>query len=472
MKNKTTEVYIKAAFWTIWSFVLIICVLYIVKNAHWTIGDDAIVMEHTGSGVPFLLSHMINKSVGRFCPLAYMAYNVLLLFGEVSPKAHYVLEAVFFVIFAVAFTVLALQMLRNQRPVWRYSIVFFALLLCIGRAYPQYTECFSTAWCGYTWLACFMLFSFLFHERQNWFWGVVALLLANIICYSSETGFILPLGIGGFALLFNWKHLSKKEKWFNGMLVSSALLFLAIYLVFIVPHVNHYMTHVIDSSPISNALRMLISQKIIIVGFGILLISFIFVVWKKQPYEYYDAFLLTAAAYFCANVILKLNWTLYYNGAALLCIPAILFYLVKYLNPQIVLFVVGGMGIFYGIKIPKAIKHSQEHRTTSFSQVEKLSNSISDGIPVYWVMPKESNGFGSMIRLCRQDWLTSYIRWIRIEEEFEFEEKIVGVDTLSHGIWLMSADDRISFMDELEAFKGESPCFKADSIYGYYVPDE
>ena len=62
MNNKKNEALIKTFFWTLWSIILMVCVYYIVKNAHWVIGDDAIVMEHTGSGIPFPPSHMINNA--------------------------------------------------------------------------------------------------------------------------------------------------------------------------------------------------------------------------------------------------------------------------------------------------------------------------------------------------------------------------------------------------------------------------
>ena len=476
MKNNKNDLLIKTLFWTLWSMVLMACVYYIVKNAHWVIGDDAIVMNHTGSGLPFPPSHMINKSVGRFCPLAYAAYNVLLLFsdGYISPQAHYMLEAVFFVVYAVAFTFLILQVLKNQKPIWKYSIAFFAFLLCAGRAYPQFTECFATSWCYYTLLACFFVFSFLFHEYRNWGWGIAVILFANVLCYSSELGFIMPLGVGGSALFFSWKTLSKKEKLFNFILVGSALLFLTIYLAFIVPYATHYMTHVIDSSPVGNALRMLFAQKIVIVGFAVLLVRIVFVLKAKQPYEYFDAYLLTAFAYFCACAILKLDWTLYYNPVALLCIPAILYYLVKYLKPQYALALIAVMGLFYGMKIPKTIKHSQKHRVLVYTQVEKLTQAISNGVPVFWLNPDEEKNedFDAVLRYCQCGWLTSYIRWNLRNDCFSINMRKVGVDTLNSGVWLMTAWDRVAFSNELGFSIDEPPFFNADSIYGYLIDSD
>ena len=418
---------------------------------------------------------MINKSVGRFCPLAYFPYNILLLFsdGYISPKAHYMLEAIFFVIYAAAFTIMVLLILKHQKSIWKYSIAFFVYLLCIGRAYPQYTECFSTAWCFYTLMACFFLFSYLFHEHQGWGFGIVALLFANILCYSSELGFIFPLGVGGSALLFSWKTISKKEKLFDFSLVGSAMLFLFVYLVFIVPYTNQYMTHVIDDSPISNALRMLVAQKILAIGFIVLLVRLVFVIWKKQPYEYFDAFLLTAFASFCACAILKLNWTLYYNPAALLCIPAILYYLVKYLKPQYALALVAAMGLFYGFKIPKAIKHSQSHRITVFTNVGKLTDEIKEGVNAYWMSPitKDEDGFKSVLRDCKRSWLTSYVRWNMKDVDYEFASK-EETDTLCPGVWLMWTEDKNVFYGKCPDYMGAQPFFKADSIYGYLVGAE
>lgn len=299
----------------------------------------------------------------------------------------------------------------------------------------------------------------------------MAILFANIICYSSELGFIIPLGIGGTALFFSWKMLSKKEKMFDFILVGSALVFLSIFLTLIVPYANQYMTHVIDSSPISNALQMLYAQKIVIVGFILLLVRIVFVIWRKQPYEYFDAYLLTAFAYYFACTILKLDWTLYYNPVALLCIPAILYYLIKYLKPQYALGLIAAMGLFYGMKIPKTIKHSQSHRVLVYTQVDKLTQAVSSGIPCYWPNPGEekNEGFDAILRYCQQGWLTSYIRWNLRDDNFTIMNRIIGVDTVSPGVWLMNAWDKARFSNELGIAIDEPPFFNADSIYGYLI---
>ena len=69
-------------FWTFLLAFLSVCVYYMIHNAHWLIGDEAIVMDHTGKGRPFLPTGFedMAKNYGRLYPFAYNLYDILLLF--------------------------------------------------------------------------------------------------------------------------------------------------------------------------------------------------------------------------------------------------------------------------------------------------------------------------------------------------------------------------------------------------------
>ena len=88
--------------WIIWLVATMILSYFIVHNAQWLIGDDAIIIKKTGSGQAFSIFDTINPEAGRFYPLAYYAYNILLLFnkGQISVEQHYILVSIGFFIFS------------------------------------------------------------------------------------------------------------------------------------------------------------------------------------------------------------------------------------------------------------------------------------------------------------------------------------------------------------------------------------
>ena len=330
MKNK--DLLIRIVFWSLWVVMVAYCVFFIVHNAQWLIGDDSIVIRNTGSGKAFLPDEVTyNRVNGRFFPFAYLAYNVLLLFnhGYISPTAHYILQAVFFVVFALSFTVLLLKILKGQSVLWRYLLAFCTIVLVIGRVYPQFIECFSTSWCAHTLIALFLLFTYLFQERQKWIYGVAALFFVNYLCYCGEQYFVFPLLLGTCTLLFQHKSLTKRGKAFNWMLMGSALMFLLLYATLILPHIENAYdgTHGEDVSFIGNAARMFVTQKILILAFVVFMVRLVDLVKNNKRICYFDILLLTAFGYCCGCAILKLNWSLYYNSATLFCIPAILYFL-------------------------------------------------------------------------------------------------------------------------------------------------
>ena len=85
-------------------FVILVGVLsfFIVHNAEWLIGDDAILINKTGWGTPFSIWTTIQPELGRFFPLTYMHENIVLLFpGEMHSAAqHYVLNMILFIFIA------------------------------------------------------------------------------------------------------------------------------------------------------------------------------------------------------------------------------------------------------------------------------------------------------------------------------------------------------------------------------------
>lgn len=468
------EITIKWAFWATWIAVVAGCGFFIVYNAHWLIGDDAIVIRHTGSGNPFLPSGTVSPSGGRFYPFAYLVYDILLLFGRgtyMSAQAHYVIQLIAFVVFVFCMTKVALFVLKDVRSEYRFVITLLFAITCIGRTIPNYLECFSTAWNSYTMVGVILFSVILFFEKQKWFYGCIALLLMNYLCYCGETGFVLPLSMGTCALLFQRKTMTRNHKIFCWLLVGSAALFLVLYAILILPYIQsaYDSSHGSNDSIIMNAVKMTYAQKILLLAFVLLVVRVVDILKNKSEYTLYDNLLLTAAACCCGNFVLRLNWTLYYNVSALLVLPAILFFSVHYLKEKwtAALFVL--LALFYGSKIPSSIIRNQNNRINTYEAVSSLVNEMENAEAVFWYEPNaEAGGYDDVLREWKHVSLSTYLGWmlhnpgyvIPLAEEFS---------EVHNTIWLLPKENEKLFPNNnIVQTKGKL-FFESGGIEGYLV---
>lgn len=418
MKNK--DITIRIVYGLLWLIIVGICTFFIVYNAHWWIGDDAVVIKHTGMGKAFAPNDPLtfSRANGRFFPFSYLVYDILLLFfhGYISPITHYVLHSVFFVVFAVCITILSLKLLKSLQVERKYLLSLLFLVVSIGRVLPLYFECFSTSWCAYTIIALFLLFSYMFNLEQKWLYSIVALLLINYLCYCGESAFVIPFMMGACALLFQRKSVTSKYKAFCWMLIGSAFLFLALYAILVLPYVQtaYDGAHGQSIGYIENALRMIWAQKILVITIVLLVVRVVDVFWNKCEYTFFDNLLFTSAACCCGYFILHLNWTLYYNVPALLSLPAILYFSLYYIKEKwtIVLFVL--LALFYGRKIPTSIQKSQHHRKESYASIIRLLEQLDIVEVVYWYAPiVERNSYELELRDWKHEAINSYLGWLR-----------------------------------------------------------
>lgn len=456
-----------------WTALMAICVFFIIHNAQWFIGDDAIVIRHTGFGKPFLPSDTVIPSIGRFFPFSYLAYDILLLFGSeyISPTAHYVLHAVFFVIFVVAVTILTLNILENSKAIWKYSIAFLVIVVFVSRVYPLYVECFSTAWFGYSILAVFMLCIMLFYKKQRWIYGVLALLCVNYSCYCGESAFVLPLSFGTCSLLFQRKTLTKKEKALNWCFVGSALLFLLLYAILILPQIEtaYDSAHGEKFGFLENAIKMLWAQKILVLALVVLLVRVVDIIKNKKDCTIYDNLLFTAAACCCGNFVLRLNWSLYYNGSALLALPAILYFSNVYLKEKWTLALFVLLALFYGRKLPNIIKANQKHRSEVSEQIKVLSRRMDESVNVFWYAPiSKDNSFELIMRNFRYESINVYLGWLRQDPGFSIKQ-VESFSPIDNSIWLTPKENKDMFPNDSCLIRNGELVFEADSIKGYEV---
>ena len=148
--------------------LIAVLAFFIMYNAGWIIGDDAIIISHTGWGHFFNPADTVTPSAGRFYPLAYIIYNVLPILRLTSENAHFALHTLVFIIFSVVLFRAAYKAVDAKQLTWRdFVLVLSAGLVCIARAYNNFLDAYSTIWMDYTLIMIWALCSYYVHKNQS-----------------------------------------------------------------------------------------------------------------------------------------------------------------------------------------------------------------------------------------------------------------------------------------------------------------
>lgn len=430
-----------------------ILAFFIIYNAGWLIGDDAIVIQHTGWGHFFDPADTVTPSAGRFYPLAYVIYNVLPIFQLYSVNAHFALHTLVFILFSSVSFWAAYKAIDAKQPTWQdYVLVLSAGLVCIARAYCNFLDAYSTIWVDYTLVMIWALCSYYVHKSQSLTAMIVGLLSVTWLTYCLETNFVFPLAYGIIGLLFMWKNSTKLEKAYHWSLVGVGVIFLLLYFFICFLHIEEAYdgAHGQDVTIFGNAIKMFIAQKV-------LWIVLILVCWrayrilvKKEELEFWDTMLLTGCAYCCGCAVMKLNWVLYYSLASLFMVPAIVHYLQKYLGSKWAWIVMLALALFTFRKVPNYIKTNQQSRTETTETMAMLSSEYKDGNALFWYAPEDDREWCYTLELrawLHSCWETLFGR--EVGDEHYRLQKIETFDNLS-GIYLLPCENNSLFPNSNE----------------------
>lgn len=365
---------------------------FIIYNAGWIIGDDAIVISHTGWGHFFNLVDTVNPEAGRFYPFAYILYNILPIFKLDSVNAHFTLQLLVFVLLCVVSLLACYKAVDTIQMTWQDGVMILsAVVVCVARAYCNFLDAYSTIWVDYTLVMIWVLCCYYVHFNQSKTALIIGLLIVTYLTYCLETNFVFPLSYGILGLLFSWKKSTKLEKTYLWSLVGVGVVFLLFYFFICYLHIEEAYdgAHGQELTIIGNAVKMFIAQKVLWVV--LLLVCWrayrIFV--KKEEYEFWDTILLTGCAYCCGCAVMKLNWVLYYSLASMFMIPAVVYYLNKCFGKKWVWIIMIGLALVAFRKVPDYIKTNQKDRNRTAETIEVLVNQYKEGNKLYWYAPED-----------------------------------------------------------------------------------
>ena len=451
----TLEKTIKWTFWGIWIAIIAVCSYFIVANAAWVDYDDSQVIMYTGWDKP-IFGFFVDPAYGRFFPLDYTVYDILPIFydGQIPPMAHYVIHVFWFIIYMAFFAAIGLYILKDEKPIWKYAITLALFITVLGRTYDHFMQLWTGIWTIFTFIPIFLYGYIRFSETKKWGYGILALIAINYVLYYYETMFTIPVAIGACSLLLSCKKQDKQERIFNYLLIASGVLFLLLYLILVVPRIEHMYHHYTKDSLLANAMKILFAQKImwlVIVALVVRVVSFV----KKQAnYTIYDNMLLASCAYCCGAAALHLDYTLYYTPAAILALPAILYFAKQYMKPWMVLVLFVCLAGFYGRKLPNEIKERQKMRIGYYNNICKFNELVATGTDLFFYLPENpALDEGELdIRSCKVMYLESKAGWYQNNPDFSIN-RVEECDEFAPGIWVMDKKDEQTFTEKCSSAK-------------------
>lgn len=444
---------------------------FIVYNAQWLIGDDAILINRTGWGIPFSIWDTIKIELGRFYPLAYMHENIALLFpGEMhSALHHYVINLSLFIMFVIMLIMLLWNTLKPKSAIDMLLLVA-GVMICLSRFYSCYINVFAMTYLYITVLSIALVCLVLYYQNNKPILAYISLLCFLYSVFCGEVTFIVPLSFGCIALLFGYKQLTKQQKIFNYGLISIALIFLIIYFFGIYLQkegdASYDPSHGTGVTFFENAWTIIKGQKFLFVAAAIWLYRQILLISKKDTYNIvYDSLLWTAGAMLVANMILRLNWHLYYYPAILVALPAVVYFTKKHFGNKIALVIVVLFAVLHSYKLPKTIKANQKYRTQNIEFVETITHHFNQGKKIVWY-ETDANGsevFDVTLREWRRDALRTYVRFELKNRDWDYNQ----YDGLDCVLLYPKENDAFSPRPSLLT---ELPFIEVANIYMYEIP--
>lgn len=171
--------------------------------------------------------------IGRFGPLGGQEYNLVAPFTN-SPTGYFAFNAVELLLSAIILT----WILRQYSATPALAYMAGALLLLTPGLTLAYFKLLSIEKNVLFLLSGFIAAYLLFQKRQQVVYFVLALLCANAAIYYKEPVFAAIAVFATGHLLLAWKTSNGKSRFLDGLLIASALLYLGIYLVTVLPYIK------------------------------------------------------------------------------------------------------------------------------------------------------------------------------------------------------------------------------------------
>jgi hypothetical protein len=320
------------------SFVLLV-LLYaalLVIRPELGYGDEYAFLPTLQSGKHFPMygeefPYYDSAALGRFNPLAGQEYNLAALVSN-TPLAYFSLNALMLVSFSLIFAVIIKRLLLDHPYLYAIPIL---LLLTPGFTLT-FTKLLYVDKSALFYFSVFLLSFLVFQKAQKPIYFIAAIIGANAAIYTKETAF-LAIGAFTFAhMLFTWRTADRRVRMLDSLLMVSALLYIGIYAIEILPHRMSVELNFTNSGWtvfIKNLLNYgLFSDPIVV------LLLFPITAWRvyavfvrgSEPgHPVHDPLLAAGTTYASAYFILNMYSPYYFLPVYLFALPPIFYFLAR-----------------------------------------------------------------------------------------------------------------------------------------------
>ena len=272
------------------------------------------------------------NQLGRFSPLNAQEYNFVALISN-APLAYFTFNALLLIGFSLIFVAILKRMLSDHTYLYAIPIIVFL------------TPGFPVAFFKLLYVEKYVLFYFsvfllaflMFQEQQKWRDFMIALLGATVAIYEKETAF---LAIGAFAvahLALAWRVMSRRARLLDGLLVGSALLYISLYIVIILPQKVAHQSYLPHNESMGTSIKNLLnyglfSDPIVVFLLFPLMAWRVYAVFvrKSEPcHPVHDSLLVAGSAYAGAYFILNMYSPYYFLPVYLFALPPIFYFLTR-----------------------------------------------------------------------------------------------------------------------------------------------
>lgn len=405
----------------IYALLVGILTFFIVHNAAFVLGDQAQFLTTTALGEMLPLSRYVIPVLGRFFPLGITDYNVLLLFlNEPSATAHFVINAICFILCAILLFMLCVDILKEKMTL-NYTIAAISSFFLLARVYLVFIDLIFPERLMTLMIIAFIFLAYRFWNTEKTAYLIGSVLSAVYLTYCKEPVFGALFIFSVLVLCFA-RNISQRKKIFLWLLVINSIVFIVLYYFLIFRGiVSAYNGAHGESNVWKTYFHMLYSQKILLFSVPILLYRIYEFLFKKdKEHIFFDAMLLSGFAYFGACLLLGLNFTYYYFPAVCIMTPAVLYFLNHYFKKRWVLLAMAFLCLFYAVKISKVIQDSQNGRLTTYAKVEALVNDYKAGYELVWQECTEEIEYEQILCEWRRASLQAYVNYILKDKSYLF----------------------------------------------------
>jgi len=267
--------------------------------------------------------------IGRFSPLGGQEYNLVALFTN-SPVGYFSLNAIELLLCAV----LLIWLLRRYSIEPALAYLAGILLLLTPGLVLAYFKLLAIEKNVLLLFLGFLGVYHLFQQRQKAVHFAITLLFANAAIYYKEAAFSAIANLAAAHLILTWKTSTNRSRALDGLLIASAMLYLGIYLVTILPYTKGaYLPSAEDYNFFIRAKNIanyaLSSDPIPIFILVPLLLWRLYQVYvRKMPaHPMLDPMLAAGAAYIGVFLVLNMYLPYYFLPAYAFILPPAIYFL-------------------------------------------------------------------------------------------------------------------------------------------------